>query len=105
MNLWEATRLVLICGALHELSFAAWAESVADHAVLVSATVQSNPAQLRLVWPNDPNATGYVVRRKLRDDSSWGAAISLAGNATIYVDTNVVVGSSYEYDVSKSAST
>jgi hypothetical protein len=66
--------------------------------------VQTNPPQISLSWPADPSATGYKVYRKLRDDSSWGTVIVLATNATNYVDSNVVGGGAYEYDVSKSAS-
>jgi hypothetical protein len=97
--------LALTCGALCGVTSSAVAESVSDHAVRVSATVQTNPPQIGLSWPADPAATGYKVYRKLRDDSSWGAATLLAANATNYPDSNVAVGSAYEYEVSKSATT
>jgi hypothetical protein len=98
-------RLAMICETLCGIAVSAVAQSVSDYAVRVSATVQLNPAQIALSWPADSGATGYTVYRKLRDDSSWGTATLLAGNATNYVDSNVVVGSAYEYEVSKSAST
>lgn len=77
--------------------------SVADYAVQLSARVQTNPPQITLAWPADPDATGYSLHRKGRDDTSWGAAVSLATNATSYVDSNVVAGQTYEYQVRKSA--
>jgi len=80
------------------------AESVSDHAVQVSATVQGNPPQIRLCWPADASATGYTVHRKLRDDLSWGTGAMLAANATNYVDSDVAVDGAYEYRVSKAAS-
>ena len=36
--------------------------------------------------------------RKLRDDAAWGTGTALAANATNYVDSNVAVGSAYEYE-------
>jgi hypothetical protein len=105
MNLREGSSLALIITALAGLPRPACAQSVSDFAVLVSSIVQTNPAQIQLAWPKDPNATSYTVRRKLRDDSSWGTGITLPGSATNYLDTNVVVGGAYEYDVSKSATT
>jgi hypothetical protein len=78
---------------------------VTDYAVRVSATVQIDPPRITLSWPTDPSATGYTVSRKLRDEAAWGTGVTLAANATNCVDSDVVVGSTYEYDVSKSAST
>lgn len=56
-----------------------------------------------LAWPGDANATGYTVRRKLRDEVEWGAPSLLSANTLSYTDSNVVVGGSYEYAVYKSA--
>ena len=97
MTAWETARLALSCGALCAVTTSALAESVADHAVRASATVQTNPPQITLSWPADPSATGYTVSTKLRDDLSWGTGIMLAADATNYVDSNVIVGSAYEY--------
>ena len=105
MTAWEMARLPLVCGALCGVTSSVVAVSVSDYAVRVSATVQTTPAQITLSWPGDTSATGFTLYRKLRDDTSWGGATTLAVNATNYLDTNVVVGSAYEYDISKSAST
>jgi hypothetical protein len=98
-------RLALVCGALFGVTFFAPAESVSDHAVLVSAAVQTNPPQIRLSWPPDLGATAYTLRRKLRDDTSWGSGIVLSASDTNFVDTSVAVGNAYEYNITKSAST
>ena len=105
MTAWEKARLVLIYGALCAVTSSAVAQSASDYAVRVSASVQTNPPKITLSWPGDTSATGYTLYRKLRDDTSWGTAKTLAVNATNYVDTNVVVGGAYEYRMSKSAST
>jgi hypothetical protein len=69
----------------------------------VSATVQTNPPQISLAWPPDPRATGYALYRKTLSATSWGAPVTLATNATNYVDSSVAVGSAYEYRISKTA--
>ncbi len=80
-------------------------QSVADYAVRVSATVQTNPAQITLSWPADALATGYTIYRKSRDASSWGTGMALPASATSYADSAVAMGSAYEYRVNKTAAT
>src|SRR4051812_9252350 len=80
---------------------AAWSESVFDHAVRLSATVQSNPPRLILSWPGDAGAPNVILHRKARDDTDWGAGTALPANATNYVDSNIVVGTPIEYRLSK----
>jgi hypothetical protein len=77
--------------------------SVPDYTVQVSATVQANPPRIALSWPADPDATGYTLYRKAREAAAWGAGTTLATNATGYVDSNILVGQTYEYRISKSA--
>jgi len=76
-------------------------QSVSDYAVQLSAVVQTNPAQITLYWPADPNATNYVRYRKTRDATSWGTGLTLAPNATNYVDSSLSASAAYEYRVSK----
>ena len=92
-------RLTLICTAIFGMAFSALAVSVSDYAIRLSATVQTNPAQVTLSWPADVAATSCKIYRKLRDDAAWGSPASLSANATNYVDSNVVVGAAYEYQV------
>jgi hypothetical protein len=97
--------LALICCALGGLKDIVVAQSVSSYAVRVSATVQTNPAQIALSWPADTLATGYTLYRKGRDDTSWGTSVAaLAGNATNFSDSNVTVGGAYEYQIRKSTS-
>ena len=103
MTAWEKAHLALVCGALCGVTSSALAASVSDYAVRVSATVQTNPAQISLSWPADAGSTGYLVYRKSRDAKVWGTGLALPSSASNYVDLNVVAGSSYEYRISKSA--
>ena len=77
-----------------------------EFSVQVSATVQAAPAQITLSWPQDqymlPNT--YTVYRKAPEASSWGTGTTLPGTATSYVDTNVVAGTAFEYQVVKATS-
>ncbi len=74
-----------------------------DYAVHLSASVQITPPRITLSWPASSQATGYLLYRKSRDASTWGTGTSLPGTATNYIDSNVSVGGSYEYRVSKTA--
>jgi Bacterial Ig domain len=101
----EKVGLALVFGAFCGTGTFVAGQSVPQHAVQASASVQSNPAQITLSWPADTQATGYTVYRKGLNDSSWGTAIvSLTGSASSFTDSNVVVGGAYEYRISKSAS-
>ncbi len=80
-------------------------ETVADHAVGISAVVQTNPAQITLSWAPDANATACRVYRKSRDVATWGFGTALSAEATNYVDTAVGAGAAYEYRVSRTSVT
>src|SRR5437016_1949067 len=74
-----------------------------EFAVQLSATVQENPAQITLSWPQD--ACGlpekYVIYRKAPDAAAWGIGTTLPGKSTAYVDKNVTLGTRYEYQIVK----
>lgn len=72
---------------------------------MLSAVVQENPARITLQWPDeDVNATGYIVNRRTPGEGAWGSVVaSLPAGSTIYEDNDVIVGTSYEYRVTKSA--
>lgn len=81
------------------------AQSAKDTAVLVSASVSELPPSITLIWPA-ATATGYSVSRKHLDDQSWSVLTNaLPGTTTSFIDTNVTVGTTYEYSVNKSGST
>jgi len=80
------------------------AQSAKDTAVLVSASVTELPPSITLSWPA-ATATSYSVSRKNLDDPSWTVLTNaLPGTTTSFVDTDVAVGSTYEYYVYKSGS-
>src|SRR5205823_11411919 len=104
MNYRETAATALICAASFQIAHRAEGQSISDIPVRVSATVQTNAARITLSWPADSRATNYSLSRKLRDDTSWGATIHLAANATNYTDTNVTLGGAYEYGIFKDTS-
>src|ERR1044071_2143249 len=92
-------RLTFICATAVGLCCSTMAVSVSDYAVRLSVTVQTNPARVSLSWTADANSLYCALYRKSRESASWGTATSLGAGATNYVDSNVVVGSTYEYQV------
>lgn len=76
-------------------------ENTADFSVQVSVSVQASPPRLLLSWPHDGcnRPSSYALSRKAPEATSWGPAIGLPGSATSYLDTNVSVGATYEYQL------
>src|SRR5689334_13369010 len=100
----------LFCVALVSLFFTSaskvHAEQTSDYAVQVSATVSKSPASITLSWPA-PTVTpsGYRIFRKAKTDGSFSSQIAtLGGSATSYTDTNVSVGTGYEYSIDTNGS-
>ena len=81
------------------------ADSTWVYAVQISATVQVSPPQITLSWePDMYGANSYTVLRKAKEDTSWGAPIATLGGATSqFIDSNVAVGTTYEYSIIKAA--
>ena len=97
---------LMILAACGWFSFIAAPVSKADttwnYAVQISATVQSAPPQITLTWPQDDyGAIRYTVYRKARGATSWGTGTVLDGATTLYTDTSVVAGTTYEYQIVK----
>lgn len=79
------------------------AQTPADCAVQLTASVQSSPAQIILSWPSSSTTNQYTVFRKLKSALSWGAATAtLSGSANSFTDNSVTTGVSYEYKVTRS---
>ncbi len=81
------------------------AQSPIDYTVPVSVQAQESPPQITLSWPLNAGATGYYIYRKLITAPSFAIIASgLPGNSTSYSDTNVVVGTGYEYSITRAGS-
>jgi len=80
------------------------ADSTWEFSVQASASVQTNPAQITLSWPQDTyvQPRSYQVFRKSPGSTSWGKGTTLPGIATNYTDTQVSRGTAYEYQIVKS---
>ena len=80
--------------------------TAAEKSVQVEAVVQKSPPQITLNWVVDPYAEAYTITRKSLTDTVWSAPIFTvfspsSASAISFVDTNVVVGTGYEYQVIK----
>ena len=86
------------------LSMGLSSQGARNYTVLLSASVQKSPPQIKLNWSFQAGITGYQVFRKLKSETTWGTPIStLTANDTTYVDNSVQVGTSYEYRIDKNA--
>ncbi|MBN8691910.1 MAG: T9SS type A sorting domain-containing protein [Bacteroidetes bacterium] len=82
-----------------------FAQSSADAAVQINATVQTSTPQITLNWVGNTTTTSYQIFRKLKTATSWGVALAtLTGTVNQYVDNTVSVGTNYEYRVIRSGS-
>jgi hypothetical protein len=72
-----------------------------DFAVELTAEVKVNPPQIVLKWPGDAYARGYTINRKPRATQQWIKIGTAAGHETWFVDRNVSLGVSFEYQVVK----
>ncbi|MEO8589627.1 MAG: T9SS type A sorting domain-containing protein [Flavobacteriales bacterium] len=73
-------------------------------AVPLSAVVQKTPARVTLSWTTLPSTTSITIYRKLKTATSWGSALANpAASSTQYQDNSIVVGTAYEYRVTRVA--
>src|SRR5438067_1623561 len=74
-----------------------------EFCVQLSASLQENPPQITLAWPQDACSLpeNYVIYRKAPEAASWGTGTTLPGRSTAYVDKHVLVGRAYEYQMVK----
>jgi hypothetical protein len=75
-----------------------------DYSVPANARVQTSPPSIELVWPAHASATEYIVSRKPLEGASWQQMGTLPGDATNFIDTGVLIGSAYEYQLVKQTS-
>ena len=96
----------LILAITSSLTTARAIENTWDPAVQVSAAVQSSPAKITLSWPQDTNGTpsSYTIYRRSPSSTDWGSGTTISGASTSYTDTNVSVGTAYEYRIAKAGS-
>jgi hypothetical protein len=73
-----------------------------DYAVQISAQVQKSPAQIKLVWVADLNATEYTIYRNQGEATDLGKPVAtLPGTAAEWLDKDVKVGEAYDYHIDK----
>jgi hypothetical protein len=77
------------------------------YSVQISAVVQTSPPQITLQWEaNDAyGVQSWSIYRKAKDATSWNLLINLSASVTNWTDSSVSVGSTYEYQIIKTATT
>jgi len=79
------------------------AQSCKDVSVEISVVVQANPPKITLNWLGNAATTGITLYRKLKADANWGTTLAtLPANATQYIDSNIIIGTLYEYRIMRS---
>jgi hypothetical protein len=75
------------------------------YTVQISAIVQTSPPQITLQWEaNDPyGVRSWSVYRKAKDATSWNFLASFGASISNWTDSSVSVGSTYEYQMVKIA--
>lgn len=75
----------------------------ARQSVILQSSIQENPPAILLSWVLDTANGGYTIWRKDPMDITWGDSIAvLDPDNTSWIDTTVVAGIGYEYQVVKS---
>jgi len=75
-----------------------------DYAVLVEASIDTITPKITLSWPVSATATSYTINRKAKASTGWGVTIAtLPGLDSVYIDTNVLTDTAYEYRIVRSA--
>ncbi len=97
--------LAAMLGSL--LAPTAWlaAQSPQQTVISVAVTATTSPPALSFTWPLDPSAVNYTVMRRLPGATTWGPSTLVpgAGAAISWTDTQVAVGTRYEYYIYKNA--
>jgi hypothetical protein len=77
------------------------------YTVQVSAIVQTSPPQITLQWEaNDLyGVQSWSIYRKAKDAASWNYLTTVGATTTSWTDISVSVGSTYEYQIIKTATT
>ncbi len=77
-----------------------FAQSPADYAVQLSATVQTTPPLILLSWKPLAGVLTYDIYKKPKDSLNWGSPIAtLSSSDSSFKDVNVIVDSAFEYKV------
>ncbi len=87
--------LLLVIGLWVRLGYA----DTRSHAVELWASVQESPPQITLQWRNNWEGLSYYVQRKSKTDTQWTDVAVLNSGTTTFTDSNVSIGSAYEYAV------
>lgn len=73
------------------------AQTAADYAIQLQATVQTAPPKVTLNWRKIPGATQYNLQRKTKEALVWTTLATTTD--TFYADPTVVSDSAFEYKV------
>lgn len=70
-----------------------------DYTVQLSVQTQESPPAITVNWVPRSAITGYTISRRTNAAGAWTQVATPSSSATSYVDTNVAIGTRYEYKV------
>jgi hypothetical protein len=73
-----------------------------NYTLQLNVTVNSGDPSITIEWPLESGVTSYTIYRKATTDINWGSSIaSVLYGSRRFVDTNISLGTKYEYKVVK----
>ncbi|MBA3682111.1 MAG: T9SS type A sorting domain-containing protein [Bacteroidetes bacterium] len=98
--------LLFAFSLLFSLNINSQTPSPKDCSVELWATTQVSPPTITLNWVPNVGTTNYAIYRKPKNSSTWTTlSVTNPSTTTQYIDNTVVVGTHYEYRVSRTAVT
>ncbi len=95
-----------LCSVAQADTFVLPTNGVQNYFVPIVAHIQESPPEIELEWGEGSieSVSSYTIFRKSKSSQSWGTALAtLSGSVHTWTDMNVAVGSTYEYQIKKSA--
>lgn len=95
-------RLTLFTALFLCFHFCTNAQTASDYAIQLNAAIQSSPPKIELRWKKLTGATGYIIDRKEKSETSWTQIGTAAAADSSFADVNIIADSAYEYRVKNS---
>jgi len=93
-------KYIFVVSAFTLWSVLSFAQTAENYAVEITASTQTLPPAVTLVWKAVPGDSSYLVFKKAKADLFWtGPIATLTPADTFFTDTSVIIDSAYEYNV------
>ncbi len=99
ISLLNLFSIILLCA----FGLEAFAQTSKDFTVQARVEVNKANHSITIKWPLLTDVVNYKIYRKLKTETSWGSTTKgvAAGSDTMWTDTDVTIGTEYEYYIEK----